>query len=173
MTKSADIDGELKPINGENQAIDHLFQIWDDIVFSVISHYSRSLKAEHLKLPGYFIMNYLYRNGFQKLSTLAEVTGVSRPTITGIVDKLENHGLIRRVKGNSDRRNITVELTESATEKVERVYLDRDSFKSELAGTLTESEISDFLKYIEVLRGIIIRTSDRKKENNSEGDINI
>lgn len=173
MTQSVDIPEQVKSSTTEGDVIDHLFRVWDEVVFRIISHHSRSLKTEHLKLPGYFIMNYLYRNGSQNLSKLAEFTGVSRPTITGIVDKLEQHGLVKRVRGNEDRRNIAVELTATACSKVERVYMDRNMIKEELSGALKDKEISDFVKYMEVLSEIIARTSENNTKNNSEGDRNI
>jgi DNA-binding MarR family transcriptional regulator len=45
-------------------------------------------------------------------SDIAEAVGVSRATITGLVDGLERDRLVQRVDHPEDRRRITVALTE-------------------------------------------------------------
>lgn len=52
----------------------------------------------------------------QRASELAEAVGVSRPTLTSLVDNMEEAGLIRRVPEPTDRRGIRLELTEAGRE---------------------------------------------------------
>ncbi|MDP8243799.1 MAG: MarR family transcriptional regulator [Candidatus Hinthialibacter antarcticus] len=47
-------------------------------------------------------------------SDLAELTGVTRATITGLLDGLERDGFIQRQPDPNDRRSQTVHLTEKA-----------------------------------------------------------
>lgn len=44
-------------------------------------------------------------------SRIAAACGVTRATITGLLDGLEQDGLVRRVRGAGDRRTLQVELT--------------------------------------------------------------
>lgn len=46
-------------------------------------------------------------------SSLAERIGVSRPTVTGLLDGLDAQALVARVPDPADRRRISVELTPS------------------------------------------------------------
>lgn len=173
MTGPVDITENMTFQDERDDVVKHLFASWEEVVFGVISYHSRSLKMEHLKLPGFFVMNYLYRKGPQNLSKLASVTGVSRPTITGIVDKLETHGLVRRIRDTEDRRNIAVELTKTAHSKVKRVYMDSGAIKEELAKRLNDNELRDFVKYMDVLSNIIITFSENLEKNRAEGDLYI
>lgn len=64
----------------------------------------------------------------QRASELAASVGVSRPTLTSLVDGLEQGGLLRRVAVPTDRRGISLELTpqgREATAKAERALIAR------------------------------------------------
>jgi len=64
----------------------------------------------------------------QRASELAASVGVSRPTLTSLVDGLEQAGMLRRVPVATDRRGIRLELTEEgriATARAERALTAR------------------------------------------------
>ena len=48
---------------------------------------------------------------------LAEVTGLSTGTITGVLDRLERLGFVRRERSTQDRRKVLVSLDEKALEE--------------------------------------------------------
>jgi DNA-binding MarR family transcriptional regulator len=56
----------------------------------------------------------------QRASELAARVGVTRPTLTSLVDGLEQAGLLRRERVRSDRRGIQLELTQAGLEAVAR-----------------------------------------------------
>jgi MarR family 2-MHQ and catechol resistance regulon transcriptional repressor len=53
---------------------------------------------------------------------LARSQGVSRPTVTSLVDTLERRGFVRRSPVEGDRRLVTVELTAEGRACIEQVY---------------------------------------------------
>ena len=55
----------------------------------------------------------LHENGSLPPSQIAKSMMVNSSTITGIIDRLEQKGLVKRMRISSDRRVITVELTKS------------------------------------------------------------
>jgi DNA-binding MarR family transcriptional regulator len=56
----------------------------------------------------------------QRASELAASVGVSRPTLTSLVDGLEQGGLLRRVPVPTDRRGIRLEPTDAGCEAMAR-----------------------------------------------------
>lgn len=56
----------------------------------------------------------------QRVSDLAESVGVSRPTLTALVDGLAQAGLAKRVPEPTDRRGIRLELTDAGRAAMER-----------------------------------------------------
>jgi len=55
----------------------------------------------------------LYENGSLSPSHIAKHILVNSSTVTGIIDRLEHKGLVKRLRVSQDRRVITVELTKS------------------------------------------------------------
>jgi len=64
--------------------------------------------------PGRFVVLFMLQTaagGEMCCSDIAEAAGVSRATMTGLLDGLERDGLVRRVDHREDRRRITISLT--------------------------------------------------------------
>lgn len=55
----------------------------------------------------------LYKNGSLPPSQIAKHMMVNSSTVTGIIDRLEQKGLVERSRISADRRVITIELTEA------------------------------------------------------------
>ncbi len=55
---------------------------------------------------------------------LGERTLITKGTLTGVLDRLEAHGLVTRMAQTEDRRCILVRLTEAGQREFERVFPD-------------------------------------------------
>lgn len=59
--------------------------------------------------------------GLATPAMLAERLGVTRASITGLVDGLEKQGLVNRISNPADRRSTTIEVTASGREALDRL----------------------------------------------------
>jgi DNA-binding MarR family transcriptional regulator len=87
----------------------------------------QTCQSTGISLPQYRLL-VSASDGAQRASELANAVGVSRPTLTSLVDGLEQAGLLRRVPVPTDRRGIRLELTEEgrvATARAERALAAR------------------------------------------------
>ena len=67
------------------------------------------------------------------IGALARAVSVSQPTVSGIVDRLEKRGLVRRARSASDRRSVAVTITpEGGRVLRDAPSLLQDRFHSEL-----------------------------------------
>ena len=57
-------------------------------------------------------------------SVLAQKTGVSRATMTGLLDGLERDGLVERIYDAQDRRSVSIRLTALGQAKLDKVMPD-------------------------------------------------
>jgi len=102
-------------------------EIADEILRSIrriiraISLQSRRLsKATGLTLPQIAVLRAIDTAPESELS----VAGISRhvqlssPTVSGILDRLERAGLVRRERGSTDRRKVWLHLTELGRQKL-------------------------------------------------------
>ena len=87
----------------------------------------QTCQSTGISLPQYRLL-VSAAEGPQRASELAAAVGVSRPTLTSLVDGLEQAGLVKRVPVATDRRGIQLELTQAgrdATVRAERALSTR------------------------------------------------
>jgi len=71
---------------------------------------------------------------------LADAAGVTRATMTGLIDTLERDGFVKREPDRDDRRQMTVHLTAKAEKFLQDFLPGHFKVTSSLMATLTESE---------------------------------
>ena len=60
------------------------------------------------------ILYILWQGDGIPISKLSKETGLAMTTLTGMLDRMETQGLVRRDRGDADRRKILIYLTEKA-----------------------------------------------------------
>ena len=96
-------------------------------------------------------------SGSRRMRDLAERTQTSQASLTGIVDRLEERGLVERVRSVEDRRVVAVSLTEAGTAELRQA---RAGFVLRLEGVvepLSAEERATFL-------GLLRKLSERMPE---------
>jgi DNA-binding MarR family transcriptional regulator len=91
-----------------------------EIIFSIRKlmqageFYTKELNKKYqVSAPQLNCLISLYENGPLPPSHIAKYIMVKSSTVTGIVDRLEQKGLVKRFRDSPDRRIITIELTDS------------------------------------------------------------
>jgi len=74
------------------------------------------------------------------LRELAFEEGISAPSLSGHVDRLEGAGLLRRVRSSDDRRRVGLELTREGTMLLKRVRARRTTWLATRLEQLSEHE---------------------------------
>src|SRR5438445_6451547 len=67
-------------------------------------------------------LDFLNLEGRVTAGRLAEVTGLTTGAITGVVDRLEKAGLVRRERDESDRRKVFIALVPENVAKIGKFY---------------------------------------------------
>jgi DNA-binding MarR family transcriptional regulator len=89
-----------------------------------------------------------------RLSDLSRRMNISAPTVTGIVDRLEKLGYVKRVPDRTDRRAINVDLTAKGKNIARKL---RATLKRKWKGLLIQLPKRDQENYVRIL-GKIQRT---------------
>jgi DNA-binding MarR family transcriptional regulator len=71
------------------------------------------------------VLFMLLSDGPTTMSRLAEGLDVSLPNVTGIIDRMVEHGLVERGRADYDRRVVTVFATDAGRNTVEEIDLVR------------------------------------------------
>lgn len=110
---------------------------------SDISDGLNTLLAQHNLLQGrWWVLVLLMRQEDLTSSPtdLAKKTGVTKATITGLIDGLEREGLVVRLMDTTDRRKLLIRLTASGQKKMDDVMPDYNSKVKALMSSLTLEE---------------------------------
>jgi DNA-binding MarR family transcriptional regulator len=84
------------------------------------------------------------------MNALAERILYSKSGLTRVVDRMEEEGLVRRVRPEHDRRSILVALTEKGTETMEEARRHhREGIERHFAQHLTDSDIKALTRALE------------------------
>ncbi len=118
-----------------------MLSIEDQIVLALrrtsqaIDQYSRQLLRDFgVTAPQLATLREIVSGRHTSPMALADVLHVSQPTVTGILCRLEQQGLIQRQKSATDRRSITALATEKGRSLAASAPpLLRDQFRQELA----------------------------------------
>ena len=88
---------------------------------------------------------------------LADAAGVTRATMTGLIDTLERDGLVRREPDPVDRRMMSVRLTPKAESFLKKMLPGHFQTMAELMAPLSESERKTLVR---LLTKVLQRASD-------------
>ena len=75
---------------------------------------------------------------------VAPLAGVSRASISAVLNTLERDGLVERRRDSADRRVVTIVLTELGKAQLLSTYAEQHVVEREWAATLSTSEIKQF-----------------------------
>lgn len=81
----------------------------------VVKQYKPYLDEVELTYTQYITMMALWEHGSVNVKTLGEHLYLDSGTLTPLLKKLEQHGLIQRERSGEDERNVVVRLTPAGT----------------------------------------------------------
>lgn len=88
-------------------------------IIRAIDQHSRKLRRIfNLTIPQIVTLHQLTDSGGCTAGELAKRVYLSQATMTGIIDRLEKRGLVRRIRCVDDRRRVMINLTEEGQEVV-------------------------------------------------------
>jgi long-chain acyl-CoA synthetase len=108
-----------------------------------------ALAKMDLTLPQYRVLGIL-AEGSAAASGLADRAAVRRPSITAVIDGLVARGLVDRTQEDSDRRRITLRLTEEGERTVAEADRSVDEYLASIATCLPGKDEAMALRSLEL-----------------------
>ena len=104
-----------------------------------------------LSVGRFSLVTILHRYSESELtpSDLAQRAGVTRATVTGLLDGLEEDGLVERKAHSTDRRRVALQLTAAGKAFIARLVPAYAPRLSALASGLSEKERRQFLRLLD------------------------
>jgi DNA-binding MarR family transcriptional regulator len=92
-------------------------------------------------------MDFLNVEGRMTAGRLAELTGLTTGAITGVVDRMEEAGLVRRERDSEDRRKVFIVPVPDRVVKIGRFYQPLQRTMHALWDTYTDAELKLLLRF--------------------------
>ena len=111
-------------------------------------HFMRHLRkwpGGALSLVHLQVLFTLSSDGPLPMSRLAEAMDVSQASATGIVDRMEQRGLVERLRDDEDRRVVRVALADGGRETLATIAAERRERLTTILGELDDAELEGFL----------------------------
>jgi DNA-binding MarR family transcriptional regulator len=93
-------------------------------------------------------LDFLNIEGRVTAGRLAELTGLTTGAITGVIDRLEKAGLVRRERDDEDRRKVFIAIVPENVAKVGRFYEHLQRGMQELWETYSDAELRLMLRFM-------------------------
>jgi MarR family transcriptional regulator, organic hydroperoxide resistance regulator len=107
------------------------------------------------------LMSMLDRHGELPMSRVAELLGVSDSNATGLVDRMEEHGFVERVRHPDDRRVVLVRVSDRGRQILADVEVLRDDLVVRILGRLDKPQLERVARSLEdVARAVARVTAD-------------
>ena len=106
-------------------------------------------------------LDILGTRGPMTAGQLADAVRLTTGAVTGVLDRLEVAGLVRRIRDTQDRRRVIVEVTDEVARRGAPVYgpLIADAAKSHAVFSADELEL--IAKFIRIERELLVRHTKR------------
>jgi len=98
----------------------------------------------------------LQEHGPQPMTRLADLLGVAMPNATGIIDRMEQRGLVERLRDAADRRVVTVQQTSDGARAIEEIDGWRSDMLVELLDRLDTDQLLRLVIGVNELREAIV-----------------
>src|SRR3954452_10020863 len=128
MARIIELEPEMLRVLGPAQA-----RVWVDV----------DLTMSQLKMM--FVLNSAMGPGGShglRVDEVARSLGVTLPTVTAVMDKLVERGLVRRAEDRVERRQHVCRLTVSGQELISRLIAGRRAFTNDLLDQLDADELT-------------------------------
>lgn len=122
------------------QDAERLADIFTTLQRFFLSNLSKELSRGNVSFPQYFLLGYLSQQPNLTMSEIAGKMGHTTAAATGLVDRLENLGYVKRAHAEEDRRKIRVNITRDGLLLVSRVREDMVKNLIKLMGYLDPEE---------------------------------
>jgi len=124
----------------------------------------RSLKIKlnlgDFTMPQTMVIYNLANHGKMKISDLSQKMGLTNSTVSGIVDRLEDQGVVFRERSSIDRRVVYVQFTDEHRKKYQDMNDNLDKHFSEMLKDIPPAQMENIIISLHTLKKTLANQSE-------------
>jgi MarR family transcriptional regulator, 2-MHQ and catechol-resistance regulon repressor len=117
-----------------------LFIVLSRAYKAINEHVNKIIQANGLNPTEFAVLELLYHKGDQPMQQIGGKILLASGSITYVVDKLEQKGMLKRIACPKDRRVTYAQITEEGKKFIQDVFPEHAQQIDKLMSSLTESE---------------------------------
>lgn len=133
------------------ETLRHLMEVGRNHSAVTVMFHSAVAAKQGLNATEEKTLDYLQRQGPLTAKDLAELTGLAPASVTGLLDRLESKGFVRRVKHPTDRRRVLVELNQDKLAELAVFFEDWARDIVEACEEFSTDELSTVVRFLSVM----------------------
>lgn len=138
----------------ENEAISQslkLFIVLSRAYKAINEHVNKSIQASGLNPTEFAVLELLYHKGDQPMQQIGGKILLASGSITYVVDKLEQKGLLKRIACPNDRRVTYAQITDKGKSFIEEIFPEHAENIHTLMSSLTADEKAEAIELLKKL----------------------
>ena len=128
------------------------------------AHRRRAICAQprhrHMSMPQFYILMTLQERGAMTISELAHLLSVSAPSASSILDRMEEHELVERLRDDVDRRVVHVGIAQPGLRLMEEMTGLKREQMQRLLDSMTDSELEHVVMGAAAMERALSRVSE-------------
>ncbi len=129
-----------------------LADIFTTLQRNFVLNLSEKLNPGNVSFPQYYLLDFLAQKGELTMTEIAKKMGHTTAAATGLVDRLEKLGHVKRAHATDDRRKILVKITASGESIVGEV---RDDMVTNLLKMMAHLDSNEQRSWVQIYEKII------------------
>ncbi|MGF9710516.1 MarR family transcriptional regulator [Paenibacillus sp. JMULE4] len=127
-----------------------IVKLLKDLIRSHNEILSKKMRDDSITPPQWMTLHQIYQQP-KTIGQIVDAVQLSYSTVSGIIDRLERDGWIRRERDDRDRRIIWIYKTNKLQERMAGNTIFQETFYTELLSGLPEHELNMIVKSIRLL----------------------
>jgi len=117
-------------------------------------------KEMQLTGPQGMLVGILAHYGEMKITDLSEKLGMSVSNVSGIIDRLENQGIVERIRSKEDRRVVLVSVNSEFRKNIKGNFNEIEKRFEIVMNKATPEELDTILKGLDTLEKLMNRQNE-------------
>lgn len=139
----------------------HMIELLPQLMQEISRYENNYVTEGKITCHQFLVLEVLSHKEEWQMNELVTKMQISFSTATGMIDRLLKHGLVKRHRGESDRRTVLVAVTAKGKRIINEVYAQKKEGIVNLFGRLTKE---DRTLYLDILNKLVMKLSSVKGE---------
>ncbi|MCX8128822.1 MAG: MarR family transcriptional regulator [Clostridia bacterium] len=130
-------------------------RLFREVISLMHQKMDRVFESMGITAPQGMILSILIKKGKMKISELSEQIFLSNSTVSGIIDRLENQGIVERERSMDDKRVVYVKLSPKADEMHKDFHQIVEAKWEKLIKKGTQEDLEKILEGLNTLKRLL------------------